>query len=32
MDRGLWGWSRHPNYFGKFSFWFALGLFGVAAA
>jgi steroid 5-alpha reductase family enzyme len=32
MDRGLWGWSRHPNYFGEFGFWFALGLFGVAAA
>jgi steroid 5-alpha reductase family enzyme len=32
MDRGLWGWSRHPNYFGEFSFWFALGLFGVSAA
>ena len=32
MDRGLWSWSRHPNYFGEFSFWFALGLFGVAAA
>jgi steroid 5-alpha reductase family enzyme len=32
MDRGVWAWSRHPNYFGEFSFWLALGLFGVAAA
>jgi steroid 5-alpha reductase family enzyme len=32
LDRGLWGWSRHPNYFGEISFWFALALFGVAAA
>jgi steroid 5-alpha reductase family enzyme len=32
MTRGLWGWSRHPNYFGEVTFWFALGLFGVAAS
>lgn len=31
MDRGLWSWSRHPNYFGEFSFWLSLGLFGLAA-
>jgi steroid 5-alpha reductase family enzyme len=32
MDRGLWAWSRHPNYFGEVSFWLSLGLFGLAAA
>jgi steroid 5-alpha reductase family enzyme len=32
MTRGLWGWSRHPNYFGEITFWFSLGLFGLSAS
>jgi steroid 5-alpha reductase family enzyme len=32
MDRGLWGWSRHPNYLGELGFWLALALFGLAAS
>lgn len=32
MDRGVWGWSRHPNYLGELCFWVALALYGVAAS
>jgi steroid 5-alpha reductase family enzyme len=28
MDRGLWGWTRHPNYFGDFSVWWGIWLVG----
>ena len=30
MDKGLWSWSRHPNYFGEIGLWFGLMLFGLA--
>ncbi|AZP19189.1 DUF1295 domain-containing protein [Streptomyces aquilus] len=26
MDRGLWAWTRHPNYFGDFCVWWGLYL------
>jgi steroid 5-alpha reductase family enzyme len=29
---GLWAWSRHPNYFGEFSFWLGVWFLGLAAA
>ena len=31
MTKGLWHYSRHPNYLGEFGFWLGLFLFGLAA-
>jgi steroid 5-alpha reductase family enzyme len=31
MDRGLWAWTRHPNYFGDCAAWWGVFLVALAA-
>lgn len=30
MDKGLWSYTRHPNYFGESLMWFGLGVVGLS--
>ncbi|MEM0984655.1 MAG: DUF1295 domain-containing protein [Pseudomonadota bacterium] len=31
LAKGLWAWSRHPNYFGEIAMWLSLYLFALSA-
>jgi steroid 5-alpha reductase family enzyme len=32
MDRGLWAWTRHPNYFGDSCLWWGIWVAGGLAS